>query len=181
MVENLCLLFQDVTTVHIDHYGSLRDWIHKASDKKYWNKLVNCLLHPSTLLPEHPTGWGPLPSWCAHQAANNTQHPANHHKDNKKTTTKTMTTTETTNWTDATTPPPHHHNTHPTHASCLQAAPFLPPDTNPNVGSMTPIFVHKLDIACFIHSQFSGLGSEHPRLNKGPLPTTCLQIPPGQK
>jgi hypothetical protein len=164
MVENLCLLFQDVTTVHIDHYGSLRDWIHKASNKKYWNKLVNCLLHPSTLLPEHPTGWGPLPSWCAHQAANNTQHPANHHKDKKKNNKDNDNNGN--NKLDGChhPPPPPHHNTHPTHASRLQAAPFLPPDMNPTVGSMTSSFVHKLDIACFIHSQFLGLGSEHPRL-----------------
>jgi hypothetical protein len=30
MVENLPLLFQDVNTVHIDRFGSLRDWIHEA-------------------------------------------------------------------------------------------------------------------------------------------------------
>ncbi len=71
MVKNLCLLFQEVTTVHIDHYWSLQDWIHEASNKKYLKQLVNCLLHPSTLLPERPTAWGPLPSWHAHRAANN--------------------------------------------------------------------------------------------------------------
>ncbi len=82
MVENLHLLFQDITTVHIDHYRSLRDWIHKASNKKYWNQLVNRLLHLSTLLPEHPAAWGPLPSWSVHWATNNNQRPANHDEDN---------------------------------------------------------------------------------------------------
>ena len=33
MVENLRLLFQDVPTVTIDCFGSLRDWIHEASNK----------------------------------------------------------------------------------------------------------------------------------------------------
>jgi len=34
MVENLQLLFRDIPTVQIDQYGSLRTWIHKASNKK---------------------------------------------------------------------------------------------------------------------------------------------------
>jgi hypothetical protein len=54
MVENLRLLFQDVTTVHTDCYGLLRDWIHKTSNKKYWYQLVKRLLHPTTPLPECP-------------------------------------------------------------------------------------------------------------------------------
>ncbi len=45
MVKNLRLLFQDVDTVNIDHFGSLQDWIHEATDKKYWNQLVKRLLH----------------------------------------------------------------------------------------------------------------------------------------
>ena len=36
MVENLRLLFQDVPTVQIDRYGSLRNWIHEALNEKYW-------------------------------------------------------------------------------------------------------------------------------------------------
>ncbi len=52
MVENLCLLFQDVPTVQIDRYGSLRSWIHEALNKKYWCQLVERLLHPSTPLPD---------------------------------------------------------------------------------------------------------------------------------
>jgi hypothetical protein len=46
MVENLCLLFHDVSTVQIDRYGSLRTWIHEASNEKYWCQLVDQLLHP---------------------------------------------------------------------------------------------------------------------------------------
>jgi hypothetical protein len=52
MVENLRLLFQDVPTVQIDRYGSLRNWIHEASNEKYWCQLVEHLLHPSTPLPD---------------------------------------------------------------------------------------------------------------------------------
>jgi hypothetical protein len=62
MVENLCLLFHDVPTIQIDQYGSLRTWIHEASNKKYWCQLVDQLLHPSTPLPDQPAVWRPLPS-----------------------------------------------------------------------------------------------------------------------
>ena len=66
MVENLCLLvFQDVPTVTIDCFGLLRDWIHEASNKEYWNQLVARLLNPCTPIPERPEAWGPLPSWRA--------------------------------------------------------------------------------------------------------------------
>ncbi len=51
MDENLRLLFQDFDTVNIDHFGFLRDWIHKATDKKYWDQLVKRLLLPDTPLP----------------------------------------------------------------------------------------------------------------------------------
>jgi hypothetical protein len=52
MVENLRLLFRDINTVHIDRFGSLRDWINEASNEDYWNQLVKRLLHPDTPLPE---------------------------------------------------------------------------------------------------------------------------------
>jgi hypothetical protein len=70
MVENLRLLFQDIPTVQIDRYGSLRSWIHEASNKRYWNQLVDRLLHPNTPTPERPADWGPLPSWQARRATN---------------------------------------------------------------------------------------------------------------
>ena len=69
MVENLRLLFQDVPTVQINRYGSLRSWIHEASNEKYWCELVERLLHPSTPLPDQPDDWGPLPSWQARRDA----------------------------------------------------------------------------------------------------------------
>jgi hypothetical protein len=65
MVENLRLLFQDVNTVFIDCFGSLRDWINEANNEGYWNQLVKRLLHPDTPIPERPETWGPLPSWHA--------------------------------------------------------------------------------------------------------------------
>ncbi len=80
MVKNLRLLFQDVETVNIGHFGSLRDWIHEATDKKYWNQLIKCLLHPDTPLLERPEAWGLLPSWRAQRAASS-QHPAPHDED----------------------------------------------------------------------------------------------------
>ncbi len=57
-------------TVQIDRYGSLRSWIHEASNKRYWNQLVDRLLHPNTPTPERPADWGPLPSWQARRATN---------------------------------------------------------------------------------------------------------------
>jgi hypothetical protein len=74
IVENLRLLFQEISTVQIDRYGSLQNWIHEASNKKYWCQLVERLLHPSTPLPDRPDDWGPLPSWQARRAA------AGHHQ-----------------------------------------------------------------------------------------------------
>jgi len=52
MVKNLCLLFQEASTIQIDRHGSLRSWIHEASNEKYWCQLVNRPLHPSTPLPD---------------------------------------------------------------------------------------------------------------------------------
>ena len=69
MDENLRLLFQDVNTVNIDRFGSLRDWINKANDEGYWNQLVKRLLHHNMPLPERPETWGPLPLWRVQCAA----------------------------------------------------------------------------------------------------------------
>jgi hypothetical protein len=87
MVENLRLLFQDVPSIHIDRHGSLRSWIHEASNEKYWCQLVDRLLHPTTPLPTRPDDWGPLPSWqrrraaTGHQQSNNPPDRANEHPD----------------------------------------------------------------------------------------------------
>ncbi len=44
IVKNLCLLFASVPEVTIDDYGSLKNWIQEALNKKYWNDLFECLL-----------------------------------------------------------------------------------------------------------------------------------------
>ena len=80
MVENLRLLFQDVNTVNIDRFGSLRDWINEANDEGYWKQLVKRLLHPDMPIPECPGKWGPLPSWHARRAAGGRRSP-NHDAD----------------------------------------------------------------------------------------------------
>jgi len=80
MVENLRLLFQDVTTVNMDRCGSLRDWIHEASNEEYWNQLVARLLNPCTPIPERPEAWGPLPSWRPRRDTSN-RHPADYESD----------------------------------------------------------------------------------------------------
>ena len=80
MVENLRLQFQDVTTVNIDRFGLLRDWIHEASNEVYWNQLVARLLNPCTPIPERPEAWGPLPSWRARRDTSN-RRPADYESD----------------------------------------------------------------------------------------------------
>jgi hypothetical protein len=161
MVENLRILFQDVPTIHIDRYRSLHDWIHKASDMKYWNQLVDCLLHPNTPPPEHPAGWGSIPSWSARQAANNNRYPANHNRDNSNNEDNYNNRNNSLNGHRHPHPPPRQA---PPHVSCQQAAHPLLLNMNQNNGSMTPIFAHKLDIACFTHLQSLDLGLEHLRL-----------------
>ena len=69
MVENLCLLFQDVNTVNIDRFGFLQDWTNEANNEGYWNQLVKRLLHPVTPILECPEIWGPLLLWHARRAA----------------------------------------------------------------------------------------------------------------
>jgi len=80
MVEIIRLLFQDVNTVNIDRFGLLRDWIHEASNEKYWNQLVARLLNPCTPLPECPEAWGPLPSRRA-RSDTSSRHPADYDSD----------------------------------------------------------------------------------------------------
>jgi hypothetical protein len=75
MVENLCLLFQDVNTVYIDRFGSLQDWINEANDEGYWTQIVSRLLHPATPIPERPETWGPLPSWHTRRATGGKRPP----------------------------------------------------------------------------------------------------------
>ena len=82
IVKNLRLLFKDVPLKHIDHYGSLKHWIHEASNEKYWNQLINRLTHPETPLPERPEEWGPLPAWQA-QHANTTNEDESDNSDNE--------------------------------------------------------------------------------------------------
>ncbi len=88
MVENLRLLFHDVPTVQIDQYGSLRTWIHEASNKEYWCLLIGRLLHPLMPLLNQPADWRPLPTWQACHAA--AGHPPTEDipNSNDKTTTE---------------------------------------------------------------------------------------------
>jgi hypothetical protein len=59
IVRHLRLLFARILEVVIDDYGSVRDWLREASNKKYWEQLVECLLAPRTPLPTRPTNWPP--------------------------------------------------------------------------------------------------------------------------
>ena len=69
------------TLKHIDHYGSLKHWIHEASNKKYWSQLIKRLTHPETPLPEQPEEWGPLSSWQARHANTINEDESNNSKD----------------------------------------------------------------------------------------------------
>ncbi len=64
MVQNLQLIFECVPTTTINRYGSLKDWINEASDKRYWTVLVQCLLHFDAPLPERPTAWATVELGC---------------------------------------------------------------------------------------------------------------------
>ena len=55
IVKNLRLLFAYVPEVTIDDYGSLKNWINEALDKKYWNDLLDCLTDRQASIPERPT------------------------------------------------------------------------------------------------------------------------------
>ena len=57
LVKNLKLLFANVHDVVIDDRGNLKDWINEASDEKYWNALVKCLLDKNATLPDRPETW----------------------------------------------------------------------------------------------------------------------------
>ena len=116
MVENIRLLLQDVTTVNIDCFGSLRNWIHEASNEEYWNQLVACLHNPRTPLPEAQKHGD-----HSHPGAHDETPATNTLLITKATTTMMkmeMTTatitemTETTNR-ENTNNPPHHHDEHP--------------------------------------------------------------------
>jgi hypothetical protein len=147
MVENLRLLFQDVTTVNIDRFGSLRDWIHEASHEEYWNQLVARLLNPCTPIPERPEAWGPLPSWRSRRDTNsrrptdnsdddNVEHENDDsHNDRHDNDDKSRERQQT---------PPSPQRT-PPRMSQGPTAPLLPPNMNQNDGSMTPIFANKSD------------------------------------
>ena len=76
IVRNLKLLFSRIPTTNIDRHGSLKDWIHEASNEKYWNGLIECLLHSDAPLPERPEEWGPLPRRSSrHRPPPPPQHP----------------------------------------------------------------------------------------------------------
>ena len=59
IVRHIRLLFARVPEVIIDDYGSIRDWHREASNKEYWEQLIECLLAPRMPLPTRPTSWPP--------------------------------------------------------------------------------------------------------------------------
>ena len=57
-MSNLCILFKKLHGVHIDpRNGTLKDCINKASDYRYWNQLIRCLIQPIEKLPARPETW----------------------------------------------------------------------------------------------------------------------------
>ena len=176
MVENLHLLFQDVNTVNIDRFGSLRDWINEANDEGYWNQLVKCLLHPDTPIPERPETWGPL-----HRGVHDvllvegalpivTQMMMTMMMKAiammAMTTADTIKRAITMNHEDENgTNLPRHRDALPLCTSNNRNL-ILPPlwNTIQNGHSMMRIYAYKSGTACFNHSRFLGLYTEHLRL-----------------
>ena len=54
LVQNLKLLFEDTTEVHIDNRGTLRDWHAKVQKEKYWKGMVHQLTDPTAPKPTMP-------------------------------------------------------------------------------------------------------------------------------
>ena len=57
IVKYLRLLFLNVPEVNIDDFGSLKNWIQEAKDKKYWGNLIECLLDRQATIPLYPDEW----------------------------------------------------------------------------------------------------------------------------
>ena len=156
MVENIRLLFQDVTTVNIDRFGSQRNWIHEASNKEYWNRLVARLLNPHTLLPECPEAWGPLPSWHARRDTSN-RCPADYESDDNDDEDGNDDSHNNRNDSDNKSrerqqPPPSPRRTPPPHEPRSHRPPY-PAQYEPKRWLNAPIFANKSDAACFILSR----------------------------
>jgi hypothetical protein len=78
----LTLLFWDVNTVHINHFGSLQDWINEESNEDYCNQLVKA----SSILPPRYQS-DPKHGDCCHLGAHGkllTQCPTDHDADDDK-------------------------------------------------------------------------------------------------
>ena len=131
MVENLQLLFCDIPTVHIDRYGSLRNWIHEASNKQYWGQLVDRLIHPATPLPERPADWGPLPSWQARRNTSGHPPPNDNMRNHQE----------------------HHQTPPPPNPRTPQYPPTADTAYDPKTGYTAPTFAPWLVEACTTHSQ----------------------------
>jgi hypothetical protein len=43
-----------IVEVTIDDYGSLKNWIQEALNKKYWNDFIACLLNQQATIPPRP-------------------------------------------------------------------------------------------------------------------------------
>ena len=54
MWESLKRLMNDVTGIHIDFMGSLKDWCLDALDATFWNKCIAHLRDPSKQVPDRP-------------------------------------------------------------------------------------------------------------------------------
>jgi len=120
MVENLRLLFQDVTTVNIDRFGSLRHWIHEASNEEYWNQLVARLLNPSRQYQSaqkhgdhsHPGAHDATPATDALLITKATMTMMMMERTTTTIPEMTVTTSR-----ENTNNPPHHHDKHPPRTS----------------------------------------------------------------
>jgi hypothetical protein len=51
------LLFANAREVTIDDYGSLKNWIQKALNKKFWNDMITCLLDQKATISLRPDKW----------------------------------------------------------------------------------------------------------------------------
>ena len=57
-MRNLYILFVKSYEVYIDpHYETLKYYINESNDRRYWNQLIWCLIHPSEKWTAHHETW----------------------------------------------------------------------------------------------------------------------------
>ena len=88
MWESLKPLFAPVQAIHIDFFGSMKDFYFDALDKAFWNKCVDHLRDPSLPVPERPNqdaSYHPRRSARNRSGGDSTGHSSGHRSSSQQT------------------------------------------------------------------------------------------------